>query len=188
MATLSAAQSSSRPRLSPKALWELIRETMKEWSEDKVPRLGAALAYYAVFSLAPLLVIAIAVAGLVFDRADVQRSVVEQVGGLVGSEGAGLIETMIQSAQQPATGIIATILGLIGLLLGALGAFGQLQDALNTIWEVKPKAGGGLLTVLRDRLLSLTMVLVVGFLLLVSLVVSAELSAVGNFPAGLLTE
>jgi membrane protein len=113
---------------------------------------------------------------------------VEQVGGLVGSEGAGLIETMIQSAQQPGTGMVATILGVIGLLLGALGAFGQLQDALNTIWEVKPKPGGGVLAILRDRLLSLGMVLVVGFLLLVSLVVSAGLAAVGNFMAGLLPD
>jgi membrane protein len=141
-----------------------------------------------VFSLAPLLVIAIAVASLVFDPAEVQRGVVEQVGGLVGSEGAGLIETMIQNAQQPGTGIVATILGVVGLLLGALGAFGQLQDALNTIWEVKPKSGGGILALLRDRLLSLTMVLVVGFLLLVSLVISAGLAAVGNFMASLLPE
>jgi membrane protein len=166
----------------------MIRETFSEWSEDKVPRLGAALAYYAVFSLAPLLVIAIAVASLVFDQAEVQRGVVEQVGGLVGSEGAGLVETMIQNAQRPGTGLLATILGVGGLLLGALGAFGQLQDALNTIWEVKPKPGGGVLAILRDRLLSLSMVLVVGFLLLVSLVVSAGLSAVGNFVAGLLPE
>jgi membrane protein len=186
------AAATARPappqRLSPKTLWELIRDTLREWSEDKVPRLGAALAYYAVFSLAPLLVIAIAVASLVFDPAEVQRGVVEQVGGLVGSEGASLIETMIQNAQQPGTGIMATILGVVGLLLGALGAFGQLQDALNTIWEVKPKSGGGLLAILRDRLLSLTMVLVVGFLLLVSLVISAGLAAVGNFMASLLPE
>jgi membrane protein len=106
----------------------------------------------------------------------------------VGPDGADLIRTMLDGAQKPAAGIIATILGVIGLVLGALGAFGQLQDALNTIWEVKPKEGRGIRGLIQDRLLSLSMVLVVGFLLMVSLVVSAGLSAVGNVVGGLLPE
>jgi membrane protein len=175
-------------RLTPGVLFKIVRTTLKEWSEDKVPRLGASLAYYTIFSLAPLLVIAIAIAGLVLDPAEVQKAVLTQMGGLVGQQGAELIGTMIESAQKPATGIIAAVLGVVTLLLGALGAFGQLQDALNTIWEVKPKPGLGLWGLIRTRLLSLSMVLVVGFLLLVSLILSTGISAVGGAIGGLLPE
>ena len=177
-----------RPRFSAGEAFKLARTTLKEWSEDKVPRLGASLAYYTVFSIAPMLVIAIAIAGLVFDPAEVQRAVLSQMGGLVGPDGAELIRTMLESAQNLGTGLLAAGLGLVTLVLGALGAFGQLQDALNTIWEVKPRPGRGLRGILQDRLLSLSMVLVVGFLLLVSLVLSTALSAVGGVVGGLLPE
>jgi membrane protein len=182
------SENRQHPPLTPALLWKLLRATWAEWNEDKVPRLGASLAYYTIFSIAPLLVIAIAVAGLVLNPAEVQKAVLTQMGGLVGPDGAELIRTMLEGAQKPATGIIATVLGLITLVLGALGAFGQLQDALNTIWEVKPKEGRGIRGLIQDRLLSLSMVLVVGFLLLVSLVVSTGLSAVGNLVGGLLPE
>ncbi len=176
------------PPLTAAGLLKVARATLTEWGEDKVPRLGASLAYYTIFSIAPLLVIAIAIAGLVLDPGEVQQAVLTQMGGLVGPDGAELIKTMLESAQKPATGLLAAGLGVITLLFGALGVFGQLQDALNTIWEVKPKPGRGLRGVMQDRLLSLSMVLVVGFLLLVSLVVSTGLSAVGGLVGGLLPQ
>jgi membrane protein len=177
-----------RPRLNARALVSLIRETLSEWSEDKAPRLGAALAYYTVFSIAPLLVIAVAVAGLLFDPAEAERALLGQLGGLVGASGADLIGEMLAATRKPGAGILASILGIVGLLLGAMGAFGQLQDALNTIWEVKPKEGRGLRGLIHDRLLSLSMVVTVGFLLMVSLVVSTVLAAVGTFVGGWLPE
>ena len=177
-----------RSRLTAWALLSLVRETWSEWSEDKAPRLGAALAYYTIFSVAPLLVIAVAFAGLVFDPAEAERAVLGQIGGLVGQAGADLVGTMLAGARRPGTSLISSTLGVIGVLLGAMGAFGQLQDALNTIWEVKPKPGRGIRGIIQDRLLSLGMVLTVGFLLLVSLVVSTALSALGNFVGGGITE
>jgi membrane protein len=176
------AQPKPRPRLDAKGVFNLFKDAAKEWSEDKVPRLGAALAYYTTFSLAPLLILIIAIAGLTLgQREAAQEAVVGQLRGLVGQEGAGVIETAIENSSKPAAGIIASIVSVITLLFGALGAFGQLQDALNTIWEVKPKPGRGILGVIKDRLLSLSMVLVIGFFLVVSLVASAGLTALGTF-------
>lgn len=166
--------------------WDLIKTTIKEWQEDKAARLGAALAYYTIFSLAPLLVIAIAVAGLVFGQEAAQGQIMNQIAGLIGPQNAQLLQTMIQNASQPGTSIVATVLGLATLLLGATGVFGQLQDALNTMWEVQPKPGRGLLGLIKDRFLSFAMVLGTGFLLLVSLVLSAALAALGTFVGGLL--
>jgi membrane protein len=148
--------------------------------EDKAPRLGAALAYYSAFSLAPLLVLLIAITGFVFGRDAVQGHLSEQVQSLVGSEGAKAVETMVASASQPAAGTLASIVGVIMLLVGAGGLFGELQDALNTVWEVQPKPGRGILGAIRDRFLSFTMILGSAFLLLVSLAISAALSALGG--------
>ncbi len=151
----------------------LLKETATEWQEDKVPVLAAALSYYTVFSLAPLLLIAIAIAGAVFGEEAARGEVVKQIQGLVGQEGAEAIQSMIQNAQKPESGgAIATVIGIVTLLFGASGVFGQLQDALNTIWEVKPKPDGGWKSFLQSRFLSFGMVLVVGFLLLVSLMLS----------------
>src|SRR6185312_14288129 len=111
------------------------QETGRQWLEDKVPRLGAALAYYSALSLAPLLVIAIAIAGLFFGEAAARGHLLDQVRGLVGVQGGEAIETMIAHARKPRTGTVAGIVGLVVLLLGASGVVGQLQDALNTIWE-----------------------------------------------------
>lgn len=172
--------------------WEFLRETFVEWSEDRAPRLGAALAYYTLFSLAPVLVIATGLAGLVFDPQDVERHVFDQATGLVGPRGAEAVRAMLASATaDPSGGLVAAILGFAALILGATGAFAELQDALNTIWNVKPRPGRGLLGIVRDRALSFVMVLVVAFLLLVALVVSAALAALGPrldtlAPAGLL--
>src|SRR5262245_47509854 len=162
-------------------LWLLLKEAGSRWMEDKAPRLGAALAYYAIFSLAPLLILTLAVAGLVYDRADAQTKLVAQLEGLVGQKGGEAIRAILESASTTGSGgVAATVIGVAMLLLGAAGLFGQLQDALNTIWEVQPKPGRGIWNMVRDRFLSLSMVLGVAFLLLVSLVVSTGLSAAGT--------
>src|SRR5690606_29061431 len=119
----------------------LVKETFSEWSKDKASRLAAALSYYPIFSVAPLLIIAIAVAvaGRVFGREVPAAQMAEESHGLVGAEAASAILTVLENASKPASGIVAMILGFATLLLGASGAFAQLQDSLNTIWEVKPK-------------------------------------------------
>lgn len=167
--------------IKPKDLFNLAKQSFSEWSEDKAARLAAALAFYSMLSLAPLLIIAVAIAGFVFGQEAAQGEIVNQIGGLVGEESASAIQSMIQNASRPGGGIIATIVGVVTLLLGASGVFGQLQDALNTIWEVKPKPGQGIMALLKDRFLSFTMVLGVGFLLLISLVISAALAGLGRF-------
>jgi membrane protein len=161
--------------------YKLLRETFAEWSEDKVPQLGASLAFYSAISLAPLLVIVLAIAALFFGDDAARGGVVTQLRDLVGEEGGKAIESMIQSANKPGTGIMATILSTITLLFGASGVFGQLQDSLNTIWEVKPKSGRGIWGVIKDRFLSFAMVLGVAFLLLVSLIITSAIAAVGEF-------
>jgi membrane protein len=163
-----------------KDIWELLKTAGAEWLEDKAPRMGAALAYYTIFSLAPLLVITVAVAGMVFGQDAAEGRIVGELQGLVGPEGGKVIQTMLVNASQGNDGIIATIVGVVVLLVGAMGVFGELQDSLNTIWEVQPRPGRGVWGIIHDRLLSFAMVLGVAFLLLVSLVVSAALAALGS--------
>jgi membrane protein len=170
--------------MSPKDIFFLLRDTFKDWSEDKSARLGAALAYYTMFSIGPLLLIATAVASLVFK--DAQAQIVGTISGVVGKEAADVIDETIKNANKGGANIVATIIGIVTLLLGASGVFGQLKDALNTIWEVAPKPGQGILATLRDRFLSFTMVLGTGFLLMVSLVITAAVSALGKFLASAL--
>lgn len=164
-----------------KLAWRLIRETATEWQADKISLWAAALAYYTTFSLAPLLVIAIAIAGAVFGQDAAQGEIVGQIRGLVGQQGAEAIQAMLQNANKPGSGgTIATIISIITLLLGASGVFGQLQEALNAIWHVKPKPGTGIKNFVQDRFLSFAMVLVIGFLLLVSLILSTSLAAIAT--------
>ncbi len=167
------------------AAWTLLKRTYAEWSEDRVPRLAAALAYYTTFSLAPLLIVLIAIAGAVFGAEAVRGQLDDQIRGLLGDNGAKAIQEMVQSATtNKSSGIVATILSVGALVLGASGVFGELQDSLNTIWEVKPKPGRGLRGLLHDRLLSFGMVLAIAFLLIVSLVVSAVITGLGTFVGG----
>jgi len=170
----------STTALNKHALKQIVTEAASQWMDDKAPRLGAALAYYAIFSIAPLLVIAIGIAGLVFGREAAQGQITAQVGQLVGHQGGEAVEAMVESASKPEAGTLGSVLGIAMLLLGAAGLFGQLQDALNTIWEVRPKPGRGVWGYLRDRFLSLSMVLGVAFLLLVSLIASSVLAAFGQ--------
>jgi membrane protein len=175
------AKEARKERLTPKVLFSLVKESASEWSNDKASRLAAALSYYTIFSIAPLLIISIAVAGLVFGQEAASNQVFHQIRGFVGDAGAQAIQTMVESAGKKGSGIIATVIGIVTLLLGASGAIGQLQDALNTIWEVEPKPGQGIKGFLRTRVLSFSMVLVIAFMLLVSLVVSAALSGLGGY-------
>jgi membrane protein len=160
--------------------WDLFRAALSDWSEDKAPRLGAALAYYTSLSLAPLLLVVIAIAGLVFGEEAARGQIVGQLQGLIGDGGAKAIEDMLANAQKPSSGLFATTLGVVTLLVGASGVFGQLQDALNTVWEVEPKPGRSWKDVVEDRFLSLTMVFGTGFLLLVSLVLTSIIAAAGG--------
>ena len=160
----------------------ILQLTYEEWKEDNASRLAAALAYYTIFSLAPLLIIVIAITGFFWEKQAVQSQVMSQIQGLVGQQGAAFVANLLNSASNPARGIAATIIGVITLLLGALGVFNELHGALNIIWDVKEEETKGFLQsikkILFDRLLSFAMILGIGFVLLVSLVISAGLSGV----------
>jgi membrane protein len=164
----------------------LLKSTFSEWNKDNVPRMSAALAYYTIFSLAPLLIIAIAVAGLFFGMRAAQGEITGQIEGLIGRDGAKTVETLIQSAYRPAHSAIASMIGVVALLLGASGVFCELQDALNTIWRARRESKGAVWRICQTRLLSFGMVLGIGFLLLVSLVLSAALAALAKYIAGFL--
>ena len=164
--------------------WQLLKTTVAQWQEDKAPRLGAALAYYTVFSLAPLLIIVTAIVGFVLGPEAEKGQLQQQLESLLGPAGAVAAQQLIASASQPASGITATLLSLGALLLGATAVFGELKDALNTIWEVQSPPSGGLRTMIRDRFLSFAMVVCIGFLLLVSLVISTALEVLGRWMPG----
>jgi len=159
-----------------KFFYNVFKSTITEWINDKVPQMGAALAYYTVFSIAPFLVIIISVAGLIFGEQAARQAIATEIERTVGHDVAVAISQLLEHATTPQGYTIATILGIVVLLFGASGVFVQLQDSLNTIWKVVPKPGRGVLGVVRDRFLSFAVVLGTGFLLLVSLVFSAALS------------
>lgn len=172
--------------------WKILQETVREWSKDKVPQLGAALAYYAIFSIAPLILIAIALAGIVYGEEAARGEIMGQISDNVGPAVAEAIQAILAQGQNPATSGLATLVGLAVLFFGASGVFLQLQDSLNTIWKVEAKPGNGMWGVVRDRLLSFIVVLGTGFLLLASLFASAALEtsnrylAARNLPANAL--
>jgi uncharacterized BrkB/YihY/UPF0761 family membrane protein len=167
-----------------RSIIELFKATFADWQEDNASRLAAALAYYAAISLAPLVIILVAIVGFVLGPDAARGEIAAELQGLIGSQSAQVIEEIIEGANKPVTGVVATVVGIATLLAGASGVFGALQDGLNTIWEVTPKPGRGLLGVVKDRFLSLTIVLGVCFLLLVSLLVSAALAALGRYIGG----
>jgi membrane protein len=167
---------------SPAEVFALFKKAATAWVEDRAPRLGAAMSYYTVFSLAPLLLISIAVAGFVVGGDTARTSVIESTGGLIGEDGGKAIEGMIDNAaRNRGGGLFASAVGLVMLLLGASGVFVELQDSLNTVWGVEAKTGGGIKGFLRDRFFSFAMVIGIGFLLLVSLVITALLGAMGEW-------
>lgn len=159
----------------------LLKETATRWTEDKAGALAAALAYYALFSLAPLVLIAVAVAGLVFGQRAAEGELYSQLAGLMGESGARAVEHLVAGMNHRRSGgIVATGVGVATLLFGASKVFGQLQDSMNTIWRAERRTGGGLVGFLRARLFSFGMVLGIGFLLLASLVLSTVLELAGE--------
>jgi membrane protein len=160
--------------------WSIIKEAAAAWQEVKAPRLGAALAYYAIFSLAPLVLIAVAVAGLVFGAEAARDQLFDQLQDFLGTEGASAVQTMLAGAANPSSGILALCIGAGTLLLAAAGFFGQLQDALNTIWEVQPLPGHAIRNLVKNRLLTFLMVLGTAFVLLGSLILSTMIAAFQN--------
>ncbi|HWI13410.1 MAG TPA: YihY/virulence factor BrkB family protein [Burkholderiales bacterium] len=172
--------------MNVRKLWAMLKEAFGAWQEDYAPSMGAALSYYTLFSIAPLLLIVIAVAGLVFGEDAARGAIVDQLQGLMGQEGAKAIESMIASVNKPTQGIIATVIGVATLLLGATTVFGELQTDLDRIWHAPAREQtSGLWALLRTRLLSFGMILGIAFLLMVSLVVSAAVSALGTMWAPL---
>ncbi|HEV8547397.1 MAG TPA: YhjD/YihY/BrkB family envelope integrity protein, partial [Polyangiaceae bacterium] len=125
------------------SIWQLTKATFEDWLNDNSPRLAAALAYYALLSLAPLIVVALAVAGLVFGEDAARGGLAKELAGVVGSSGAVAVQGVVKSAHAPTAGIVSTIAGLVVLLFGASGVFGELQSALNTVWEVAPRPNRG---------------------------------------------
>ena len=162
-------------------LWGLFKDSIRAWYADYAPSMGAALSYYTIFSIAPLLVIVIAVAGLVYGSEAASGAIFEQLRGMVGDSGAAAIQGLVKGASKPATSIIAAITGVITLVIGATTVLGELQSALDRIWRAPPAKEAGLLRMLRKRVLSFGMILVLGFLLLVSLVLSAAIVAIGDW-------
>jgi membrane protein len=161
--------------------WAIFKAAGTDWMADRADQLGAALAFYSILSVAPLLIVAIAIAATAFGEEAARGELVSQIQGMVGAEGAQAVQAMLKHARRPGAGVLATILGIITLLFGATGVFGQLQSSLNQIWDVAPRPGRGIWGVVRDRLLSLAMVGGAGFLLLVSLVMSTVIAAMSHF-------
>jgi membrane protein len=167
-------------------IWSLVKESVAAWIEDYAPSMGAALAYYTLFSIAPLLLIVIAIAGVVFGADAAQNAIVGQLEGLIGHEGAVAVQGLLRSASEPTRGAVATAVGAVTLLIGATTVFAELQSALDRVWEVPAaKRATGIWSLLRQRLLSFGMILVLGLLMLVSLVLSAAIAALGKWWGGL---
>jgi membrane protein len=165
----------------PAAWWGLFKRLAASWVEDYVPSMGAALAYYTMFSLAPLLLIVVSVAGLVFGEEAARGEIQAQLQDLMGEQGAGAVQVLLASVREPSKGLAATAAGVLLLLVGATTVFAELQDALDRIWRVPGRRRqSGWLTLVRARLLAFGMILAVGFLLIVSLVSSAMLAAVSR--------
>ncbi len=172
--------------MSTKDVFSILKKTIAAWNRHEAPRLGAALAFYTILSLSPLVIIVVALAGLIFSRSTAQAHMLGDVQGMIGPEGGKAVASMLANAQRPAAGILGSVFGLASLLFGASGVFTELRSALNLIWGVKPEQTSGIIALVRERFFSFGMVLSIGFLLLVSLVVNTVLAAVGKFFGGLL--
>ncbi len=169
-----------------KSSWGTLKDTITAFGEDRATRLAAATAYYAIFSIAPLLVLIIGLAGLVFGEETVRKEVTQQVQSFIGQKSAGMINSMM-TAQEKGGSLLATIMGGVALVLGATGVFGQLQDSLNTIWGVTTKPGQSIGAFIRDRFFSMAMVLGIGFLLLVSMVLTTAVSALAQYISNIIS-
>jgi len=164
-----------------KQWWQLSKHALTAWKEDYAPSMGAALSYYSIFSMAPLLLIVISVAGLVFGQDAARGEVFGQLRGLMGPEAAKAVEDILTSVNKPSQGIVSTIIGLVVLMIGATTVFGELQDALDRIWRAPARdRSAGVWTLIRSRMLSFGMILGIAFLLMVSLVLGAVVSAISK--------
>ncbi|MDQ2736740.1 MAG: YihY/virulence factor BrkB family protein, partial [Pseudomonadota bacterium] len=168
--------------------WALVKRAVSAWSDDYAPSMGAALAYYTVFSLAPLLLIVISLAGLFFGADAARGEIFGQLRGLMGDAAAKAVESVLASVSKPTSGVIGTAIGVGVLLVGATSVFAELQDSLDRIWRAPARdRSGGLWRILRTRLLSFGLILGIGFLLMVSLVLGAAMSAFGKWWSGMFT-
>jgi membrane protein len=161
-------------------MWRLVKDTASAFIEDDALSRGAAISFYTVTSIAPILLIVIAIAGLAFGRDAAQGALTAQIGGLMGQQTADVLQSAVANASGKSSGVLATIIGVIAVLATASGVFGEMQSALNAIWKAKPQ-GGTVSQIVRARAASLGLVAALGFLLLVSLVISAALTAFGNY-------
>ncbi|MPZ47447.1 MAG: YihY family inner membrane protein [Betaproteobacteria bacterium] len=182
MKTTLSRRAGGKLLLSPRDIGSLIRQALLAWVDDSASSMGAAIAYYTVFSLAPLLILVISVAGLIFGRDAVQGEIVSQLQGLMGHEGAVVVEGLIKSASEPKTSSFAALVSIGLLLFGATTVLAEIQNSLDRIWHVPTESrSGGIWEFVRTRLLSFGIVLGIAFLLLVSLVFSAAVAALGNW-------
>jgi len=178
-----------RTALSPTALWSMIKESFAAWSDDYAPSMGAAISYYTAFSIAPLLLIVIAIAGFFFGKDAASGYLYAQIAGILGTDGAQAVQAMVESASNTAEGVVATVVGVVLLVIGATTVFAELQTDLDRIWKAPAaKKAEGIWGMLRGRVLSFGLVVSIGFLMLVSLVISAALSALGEWWGGLFGE
>ena len=171
---------------SSRQVWSLIQTTASQWIEHSAPRLGAALAYYALLSMAPLLILIVAICGLVFDRSTAQHQLLGQVQEMAGPAAAKALQGVLENAHHPRTGIVASAIAIVTLLFGASGVFAELRDSLNTIWDAPASTSSAIRSLIWQRLVSFAMVLALGFLLLASLLLSAGLALVTKFFEGYL--
>jgi membrane protein len=185
----SAQSGEFHPEVEPvslKSIWELIKAAFNRWNEINAPRLGAALAFYTTLSIAPLLVLSIAIAGLVLGPKAAQGEVMAQVEGLVGREGGRILQSLLLDAGRLSSGLIAAVASISLLLIGASSVFGELRDSLNLVWFARNSTSSGLVQMIKTRFFSFALVLGIGFLLLVSLLFSAAIAAAGKFFGGFL--
>lgn len=161
-----------------KSIWKLLKQTVQEWQQDKVPILAAALAYYMVFSVAPIVIIVIAVVGFIVGETVARQEVIEQMEALIGSDATESVRVVIQNQFKPSSSIIATLIATVTVIFGATTVVVQLKQALNMIWGVEPKPGQGVKGFVKTRILSVLMVMGIGLVLLLSLVLSAVLAGV----------
>jgi len=172
--------------MKPASIYALCRQAVSAWIDDYAASMGAALAYYTLFSIAPLLLIVISIAGLVFGPEAARGEIFAELRDLMGEDGAAAAQALLQSVNKPAQGVLGTVVGIVLLGVGAISVFGELQNALDRIWRAPGRAGsGGVWALVRARLLSFGMVLGIGFLLILSLVASAAVAALGKFAAPL---
>jgi membrane protein len=172
--------------MSVRAAISLLKQTYENWTRHQAPRLGASVAFYTLLSLAPLLVLTVALIAFVFGQQRAQAGLIDQVRHMVGDRGADTVRSLLANAQKPSTGLLSGVVAFVTLLFGASGVFTELRDALNIIWDAERKGESGLLGMAKQRLFSFGMVLSVGFLLLVSLLISAALAFLGKWFSHLL--